>query len=114
IEIDINKIPLDDKKTFSLLQKAETTGIFQLESAGMRRYLKQLRPTVFEDIIAMVALYRPGPIQFIDDFISRKHGLRKIEYTHPKMEAALKNTYGVLVYQEQFMQISKDMCGFSG
>ena len=113
-DIDVNTIPLDDKKTFDLLQRADTTGIFQLESAGMRRYLKQLRPTVFEDIIAMVALYRPGPMQFIDDFIARKHGLRKIEYTHPKMEAALKNTYGVLVYQEQFMQISKDMCGFSG
>ncbi|MBX4201394.1 DNA polymerase III subunit alpha [Candidatus Saccharibacteria bacterium] len=114
VEIDINKIPLDDPKTFKLLQKADTTGIFQLESAGMRRYLKQLKPTVFEDIIAMVALYRPGPMQFIDEFIARKHGIKKIEYTHPKMEAALKNTYGVLVYQEQFMQISKDMCGFSG
>jgi DNA polymerase III subunit alpha len=113
-DIDINQIPLDDKKTFLLLQRAETAGVFQLESAGMRRYLKQLKPTVFEDIIAMVALYRPGPMQFIDEFIARKHGIRKIEYAHPKMEAALKNTYGVLVYQEQFMQISKDMCGFSG
>lgn len=113
-EIEISEIPLDDKKTYEMLQRGETTGVFQLESSGMKRYLKQLKPTVFEDIIAMVALYRPGPMQFIEDFIARKHGLRKIEYIHPKMEAALKNTYGVLVYQEQFMQISKDMSGFSG
>jgi DNA polymerase-3 subunit alpha len=113
-DIDINKIPLDDKPTFELLQRADTTGIFQLESAGMRRYLKQLKPTVFEDIIAMVALYRPGPMQWIDDFIARKHGLRKIEYLHPIMKNALENTYGIIVYQEQVMQISKEMCGFSG
>ena len=113
-DIDINKIPLDDKKTFDLLQKAETTGVFQFESAGMRRYLKQLKPTVFEDLIAMVALYRPGPMQWIDDFIARKHGLKKIEYMHPVMKSALENTYGVIVYQEQVMQISKDLCGFTG
>jgi DNA polymerase-3 subunit alpha len=113
-DIDIGKIPLDDKKTFKLLQKGDTTGVFQLESAGMKRYLKQLRPTVFEDIIAMVALYRPGPMQWIDDFIARKHGLRKIEYMHPAMKPALENTYGVIVYQEQVMQISKEMCGFTG
>jgi DNA polymerase-3 subunit alpha len=113
-DIDISKIPLDDKKTFTLLQKAETIGVFQLESAGMRRYLKQLKPTEFEDIIAMVALYRPGPMQWIDDFIARKHGLRKIEYIHPIMKNALENTYGVIVYQEQVMQISKEMCGFTG
>ncbi|MEK7561601.1 MAG: DNA polymerase III subunit alpha, partial [Patescibacteria group bacterium] len=113
-DIDIALIPLDDKKTFELLQKAETTGVFQLESAGMRRYLKQLKPTEFEDIIAMVALYRPGPMQWIDDFIARKHGLRQISYMHPVMKDALQNTYGVIVYQEQVMQISKDLCGFSG
>ena len=113
-DIDIAKIPLDDKKTFELLQKAETTGVFQLESAGMRRYLKQLKPTEFEDIIAMVALYRPGPMQWIDDFIARKHGRRQISYMHPVMKDALQNTYGVIVYQEQVMQISKDLCGFSG
>ncbi|MGH7156568.1 MAG: DNA polymerase III subunit alpha [Candidatus Saccharimonadales bacterium] len=112
--IDISKIPLDDKRTFELLQRAETTGVFQFESAGMKRYLKQLKPTVFEDLIAMVALYRPGPMQWIDDFIARKHGLRKIEYIHPVMKNALENTYGVIVYQEQVMQISKDLCGFSG
>lgn len=113
-EIDISKIPLDDKKTYSLLQKGETTGVFQLESPGMRRYLKKLEPSVFEDIVAMVALYRPGPMQWIDDFIARKHGLRKISYPHPIMKMALENTYGVMVYQEQVMQISKDLCGFSG
>lgn len=114
VDIDIIEIPLDDKKTFALLQKAETTGVFQLESSGMRRYLKQLKPTVFEDIIAMVALYRPGPMQWIDDFIARKHGKRQITYMHPVMKNALENTYGVIVYQEQVMQISKDLCGFSG
>ncbi|HEY5549927.1 MAG TPA: DNA polymerase III subunit alpha [Candidatus Saccharimonadales bacterium] len=112
--IDIGEIPLDDKKTFELLQKGETTGVFQLESAGMKRYLKQLKPTVFEDIIAMVALYRPGPMQWIEDFIARKHGQRQIEYLHPAMKSALENTYGVIVYQEQVMQISMEMCGFSG
>jgi len=112
--VDIDQIPLDDKKTYELLQRGETTGIFQLESAGMRRYLKQLKPTVFEDIIAMVALYRPGPMQWIEDFIARKHGLREIKYLHPAVKPALENTYGVIVYQEQVMQISKEMCGFSG
>ena len=112
--IDINSIPLDDQKTYQLLQKGRTIGVFQLESAGMTRYLKQLKPTEFEDIIAMVALYRPGPMQWIDDFIARKHGRRKIEYLHPLMASALRNTYGVIVYQEQVMQISKDLCGFSG
>ncbi len=113
-DIDIADIPLNDKKTFELLQRGETTGVFQLESSGMKRYLKQLKPTVFEDIIAMVALYRPGPMQWIDDFIARKHGLKKIEYIHPVMKEALENTYGVIVYQEQVMQISKDLSGFSG
>lgn len=113
-DIDINAIPLDDKKTFELFQRGDTTGVFQLESAGMKRYLKELRPTVFDDIIAMVALYRPGPMQFIDSFIKRKHGEEAISYLHPKMENALKNTYGILVYQEQFMQISKDLAGFTG
>jgi len=113
-DIDIATIPLDDKKTFRLLQRGETTGVFQLESAGMRRYLKQLKPTVFDDIVAMVALYRPGPMQWIDEFIARKHGQRKIEYIHPVMKSALENTYGVIVYQEQVMQISKDLCGFTG
>lgn len=111
---DIDEIPLDDKRTFELLQRGDTTGVFQLESSGMKRYLKQLKPTVFDDIIAMVALYRPGPMQWIDDFIARKHGMRKIEYIHPIMKSTLEPTYGIIVYQEQVMQISKDLCGFSG
>lgn len=113
-EIDINTIPLDDKKTYELFQRGDTTGVFQLESAGMKRYLKDLKPTVFEDIVAMVALYRPGPMQFIDSFIKRKHGQEKISYLHPGLENSLKSTYGILVYQEQFMQISKEWCGFTG
>jgi DNA polymerase-3 subunit alpha len=113
-DIDINTIPLDDQKAYQLFQRGDTTGVFQLESAGMKRYLKELKPTVFEDIVAMVALYRPGPMQFIEDFIARKHGERVITYPHPSMENSLKNTYGVLVYQEQVMQISKEVCGFTG
>lgn len=112
--INLATLPLDDVKTYELFQRGDTTGVFQLESAGMKRYLKELKPTVFEDIIAMVALYRPGPMQFIGDFIKRKHGEQEISYLHPKMENALGNTYGILVYQEQFMQISKDVCGFTG
>jgi DNA polymerase-3 subunit alpha len=107
-------IPLDDDKTFELFQHGDTTGVFQFESAGMKRYLKELKPTVFDDIIAMAALYRPGPMQFIEDFVARKHGLREIKYLHSTMEAALGNTYGILVYQEQVMQIAKEMCGFTG
>lgn len=113
-DIKLEEIKLDDKKTYELLSRAETTGVFQLESAGMKRYIKSLKPTTFEDIIAMVALYRPGPMQFIDEFIKRKSGKTKVAYAHPLMENALKNTYGIIVYQEQVMQISKDMAGFSG
>jgi DNA polymerase-3 subunit alpha len=113
-DIDISSLPLDDKKTFELFQRGDTTGVFQFESAGMKRYLKELQPTVFDDLIAMNALYRPGPMQWIDDFISRKLGRRKTEYLHEQTENALKSTYGVLVYQEQVMQIAKDLCGFSG
>lgn len=113
-DINLADIPLDDKETFELFQRGDTTGVFQLESAGMKRYLRELKPTVFEDIVAMVALYRPGPMQFIDDFIKRKHGEREITYMHPKMENALENTYGVLVYQEQVMQISRELSGFTG
>lgn len=113
-EIDLSKIPLNDTKTYELFQRGDTTGVFQLESAGMKRYLRELKPTVFEDIIAMVALYRPGPMQFIDSFIKRKHGVEEITYLHKGMENALSPTYGILVYQEQFMQISKEWCGFTG
>ena len=112
--IDLASLPLDDKETYELFQRGDTTGVFQLESAGMKRYLRGLKPTHFEDIIAMVALYRPGPMQFIDSFIRRKHGQEEITYLHEGMRNSLENTYGILVYQEQFMQISKEWCGFTG
>lgn len=114
VDLDMYSLPLDDPDTYALLQRAETTGVFQLESAGMKRYLKDLKASTFEDIIAMVALYRPGPMQFIDSFIRRKHGKEPITYLHPGLEPALKNTYGILIYQEQFMQISRSWCGFTG
>ncbi len=114
VKIDIEKIPLDDESTFELFGRGETTGVFQLESDGMKKYIRELKPTAIEDIIAMVALYRPGPMQFIDSFIARKHGREKISYAHPLSENALKNTYGIPVYQEQIMQVSKDMAGFTG
>ncbi len=112
--IDLGTLPLDDPKTFELLARGDTTGVFQFESAGMKRYLRELKPTVFDDLIAMGALYRPGPMQFIDNFIDRKHGRADITYFHPKMENALNMTYGVLVYQEQVMQIAKELAGFTG
>ncbi|AGK55185.1 DNA polymerase III subunit alpha [Bacillus sp. 1NLA3E] len=111
--IDIRKIPLDDKITFDLLSKGDTTGVFQLESDGMRKVLKQLKPTSFEDIVAVNALYRPGPMENIPLFIKRKHGIEKIAYPHPDLEPILKNTYGVIVYQEQIIQIASSMAGFS-
>lgn len=109
----MDRIPLDDPDTYTLLQAAHTTGVFQLESNGMKRYLKQLKPSVFEDIIAMVALYRPGPMDWIPDFIDGKHGRKQVEYLHPKLEPILRNTYGVAVYQEQVMQIARDLAGFT-
>ncbi len=114
VTVDIDDIPLDDKDTYKLLGEGKTTGVFQLESDGMKRYIKELRPTVIEDIIAMVALYRPGPMQFIESFIDRKHGREAISYAHPLLKNALANTYGIPVYQEQVMQVSKDMAGFTG
>jgi len=113
IRIDIDHLPLDDEKTFQLLQAGETTGVFQLESGGMKRYLKQLKPTELEDIIAMVSLYRPGPMEFIPQFIAGKHGLKAVSYLHPKLEPILKNTYGIAIYQEQIMQIASNLAGFS-
>lgn len=112
LEVNIDNIPIDDEATYQLLQQAHTTGVFQLESSGMKRYLKLLKPTVIEDVIAMVALYRPGPMDWIPDFISGKHG-RKVKYVHEKLEPILKNTYGVAVYQEQVMQIARALAGFS-
>ncbi|WP_423799294.1 DNA polymerase III subunit alpha [Neobacillus sp. SAB-20_R2A] len=111
--LDIGSIPLDDDKTFNLLAQGETTGIFQLESEGMRKVLTRLKPTHFEDIVAVNALYRPGPMENIPLFIDRKHGMQKIDYPHPDLQAILENTYGVIVYQEQIMQIASIMAGFS-
>jgi DNA polymerase-3 subunit alpha len=111
--IDIEKISLEDQKAFELLQKGNTTGVFQLESSGMKSYLQKLKPNQFEDVVAMVALYRPGPMDWIPDFIDRKHGRKAVEYLHPKLEPILKNTYGVAIYQEQVMQIARDLAGFS-
>ncbi len=112
-KINLASLPLDNAKTFKLLQNAQTTGVFQLESAGMKRYLKELKPTSFEDIIAMVALYRPGPIDLIPRFINRKHGREKIEYIHPIMEKILSTTYGVIVYQEQVMDMATGFAGLT-
>lgn len=111
--IDIGDIPLDDKKAFGLLQRGETTGVFQMESGGFRRYLKQLKPTCFEDITAMVALYRPGPISLIPDYIKRKNKKKKVKYLHPKLKPILESTYGIMVYQEQLMEIAQKLAGFS-
>jgi DNA polymerase-3 subunit alpha len=113
LDLIIDNIPEEDPKTFELLQLAQTTGVFQLESSGMKRYLKLLKPSVFEDIIAMVALYRPGPMDWIPDFISRKHGEKSIQYLHPKLKPILEKTYGVAVYQEQVMQIAQALAGFT-
>jgi DNA polymerase III subunit alpha len=113
VEIDIDSIPEDDAKTFALYQRGDTVGTFQFESDGMRMYLKDLKPTDIEDLIAMNALYRPGPMQFIPNFIARKHGKEKVDYPHPLLEEMLKNTYGIMVYQEQIMQTAQIVAGYS-
>ena len=113
VELQADQITFDDPKTFQLLSEAKTSGVFQLESAGMRDLLKRLRPERLEDVIALVALYRPGPMEMIPDFINRRHGRVKISYVHPLMEKYLKETYGIMVYQEQVMQIASDMAGFT-
>jgi DNA polymerase-3 subunit alpha len=112
-KIDIDNIPLDDKETFKLFQRADTTGVFQLESSGMKRYLQKLKPNNLEDIIAMVALYRPGPMNLIPEYVARKQGKKEIKYIHPKLKPILENTYGIAVYQEQLMQIAKELAGFT-
>ncbi len=113
IDINVDDLPLDDSKTFELFSKGETTGIFQFESAGMKRYLKELQPNRIEDLIAMNALYRPGPMDYIPQFIRRKQGLEPIEYTLPVMEKYLKDSYGITVYQEQVMLLSQALGGFT-
>ena len=114
IEIDLDRIPLDDPKTFELLASGETTGIFQLESAGMRRYVRDLRPTSVYDLAAMVALYRPGPMDNIPAYIRRKHGQEPVTYLHPLLEPYLEKTYGIFVYQEDIMSAAMALGGFSG
>jgi DNA polymerase-3 subunit alpha len=113
IEIDIDAIPLDDKKTFELYQHAATIGTFQFESAGMQKYLRELKADKFDDLIAMNALYRPGPLAYIPNFIDRKHGREAITYDLPEMEEYLKETYGITVYQEQVMLLAQKLAGFS-
>lgn len=113
IDLDIDAIPLDDKKTFQLYSRGETTALFQFESPGMKKHLRALQPNRFEDLIAMNALYRPGPMEYIPSFINRKHGREKIEYDIPVMEEYLKDTYGITVYQEQVMLLSQKLAGFT-
>lgn len=115
INMDLDKMPIDDKKTYKLLSKAVSVGLFQLESSGMRDLLRKLKPETFEDIIALLALYRPGPLNsgMLDEYIRSKHDKTKIKYPHPRLEEILKETYGIIVYQEQVMQIASELAGFT-
>lgn len=113
IDVDIDNIRLDDKETFDLMKEADTLAVFQIESSGMKSMLKQIKPDNIEDIIALISLYRPGPMDSIPTYIKRKHGIEPIEYMHPKMEPILKNTYGIIIYQEQVMNIAKSLAGYS-
>src|SRR5690606_31891921 len=113
--IDIITLPLNDASVYQMLEKGETTAIFQLESRGMKDLIKRLRPSNFEDIIALVALFRPGPLGsgMVDDFIDRKHGRKQVSYPHPDLEPVLKNTYGVILYQEQVMKIAQVLASYT-
>ena len=113
IVLDGDQLPLDDARTYQLLTEAKTFGVFQLESAGMRDALRRLKPQRIEDIIAMVALYRPGPMDLIEEFVNRKHGRSPIAYEHPLMERHLQETYGIMVYQEQVMRLAADLAGLT-
>lgn len=115
LDLDINSISLDDKETYEMLTKGETSGVFQLESSGMRKLVRDLKPSVFEDLGALVALFRPGPLEsgMVSDFVERKHGRQAITYAHPMLEPILKDTYGTIVYQEQIMQIFQTLAGYS-
>ncbi len=115
MEIDLSSISIDDDKTFKLLQDGDTTGVFQLESSGMKNLIRQLKPTTFTDLIALVALYRPGPLEsgMVSDFVKRKHGQVEVKYLLPELEPILKETYGVIVYQEQVMKIAQELAGYS-
>ncbi len=113
IDIDLETIPLDDQKTYALFGRGESIGVFQFASSGMQKWLKELKPSNLEDLIAMASLYRPGPMAFIPDYIERKHNPKKIKYLDPRMEAILKNTYGIIVYQEDVMRMATDLAGYT-
>jgi DNA polymerase-3 subunit alpha len=112
-QFDLSKVSFADTKTFELLGEGRTVGVFQLESPGMRRYLRELKPTIFEDIVAMISLYRPGPMEWISDYIAGKYGKKKVTYVHPILEPILAPTYGIIVYQEQILEIAKQFAGFT-
>ena len=112
-DININSIPLNDEATFALIQKGKNTGVFQFEGSGMTRYLTAMKANRFEDLVAMVALFRPGPMELIPSYIARKHGTEAIVYLHPKLESFLKETYGIMVYQEQLLKIAQSLAGFT-
>jgi DNA polymerase-3 subunit alpha len=113
VRIDLDAIPEDDQTTFQLFARGDTVAVFQFESTGMRDWLRKLKPTTISDLVAMNALYRPGPMEMIGDFINRKHGIESIRYAHASLEPILKETYGVIVYQEQVMKIASEVAGFS-
>ena len=110
--VDIGSIPLDDRKTYEMLARADATGVFQFESSGMRDALRAVKPTEFEDLIALVALYRPGPMQYIPTYAARKNGREAVTYIDPRLEPITGDTYGICIYQEQYMQIAKQLAGF--
>ena len=113
IEVDLERLPLDDAATYAMISRADTTGVFQLESSGMRDVLRRLKPDRFEDIIAVVALYRPGPMENIPSYINRKHGIEEVKYEHPRLEPVLKETFGIPIYQEQVQQMARDLAGYT-
>src|SRR5207248_9837790 len=112
-DLEITKIPLDDKKTYAMLQRAEAIGVFQFESSGMRDALRQVKPTEFEDLIALVALYRPGPMAYIPVYAKRKHGHEQVSYLDERLRPITEGTYAICIYQEQYLEISKQLAGFS-
>ena len=114
IEYNLSNIPLEDPEAFKLMGKGECTGLFQIDGQGMRKFLRQMKPNKFEHIVAMLALYRPGPMQYIPNYIARMHGEEEVEYRHPALEPILSFTYGIIVYQESIMRIATDLCGYSG
>ena len=113
IQLNISEISLDDRETYELLHQAETDGVFQLESGGMRKTLRDMQPDSLEDLIALLSLYRPGPMDNIPSYIARKHGKEQPDYMHPMLEGILKETYGIMIYQEQVMQIAQKMAGYT-